>query len=215
MPGQLFGPSHVITDHLAQSLQPVGAQQEPDLQRAETTAERHAPFGVVDDAVMSMRLEKLGMNGKRPHQAVGVTQKVSGAVEVRAEPFVRIENNGIRLLDACPEMPEFRTDHRRSRPGRVDMNIEAMTSGHLANGRDIVRASDAGAADACHDAGRQQPGFAVRNDGYLQRRRIETAPFTADRYSHQIVLTDAGDPDRAVDRGVDLSGAVDPYRLLS
>ena len=112
---EFFGPPHMIPDHVAQSLQPAGAQQEPDFQRAEAAAERHAPFRVIDDAVPVMRLEKFGMNGERPEQAIGLAQKVSGAVEIRAEPFVRIEHDGVGVLDAVPEMPEFRTDHRRSR----------------------------------------------------------------------------------------------------
>src|SRR5262245_10420064 len=118
----------MISDHVAQVLQPVSAQHEPDLQRAETAAERHAPFRVVDDAVAAMRLEEFRANGQRLNKTIGIAQEMSGTIEIDAEPFVRIEDDGIGILDAAPEMPELRTDHRRSRPGRVDVNIQAVAT---------------------------------------------------------------------------------------
>ena len=42
-------PGDMVADHGAQAFEAVGAQQEPELQRAELAPERNAPFAVVDD----------------------------------------------------------------------------------------------------------------------------------------------------------------------
>src|SRR6266849_10781513 len=117
----------MISDHISQSLQPISSQQKPDFKRAETPAERYAPFRVIDDPVMAMRLEKFGMNSKRSHQAFGIAQKMSGAVKIYAEPFVRIEHNGMGILNAGPKIPELRTNHRRPCPCGIDVNVKIVT----------------------------------------------------------------------------------------
>jgi hypothetical protein len=48
-PVALAGPGHVVADAGTQPLEPVGAQGEPQLQRAEAAAERHGPFVEVGD----------------------------------------------------------------------------------------------------------------------------------------------------------------------
>ena len=47
---------------------------------------------------------------------LGIAQKVRRTVELCAEPFVRIEDDRIRLIDPFPEMPELRANHRRPGP---------------------------------------------------------------------------------------------------
>src|SRR5262245_65631958 len=108
-----------------------------------------------------MSFQKLGTNGQRPHQAVGVAQEMGGAVEIGAEPFVRVEDNGIGILDAAPEMAEFRTDHRGASPGRIDMNIKTMAARDVADACNVIRAADTGAADAGNDADGQEAGLPV------------------------------------------------------
>src|SRR5262249_57181773 len=103
------------------------------------------------DAVTAVGFEKLGTNGKCSHQGLGVAQEMGGAVEIGAEPFVRVEDDGIGVLDAAPEMAEFRADHRGAGPGGIDMNVKAMTARDFADDCNVVRAANTGAADAGND----------------------------------------------------------------
>ena len=146
----------MVADHLAQPLQPMRPEQEPQFQRPEPPAERHRPFRIVDDAVAAVGLQEFRLDRQRAHQVFGLADEMHGAVELRAQPFVRIEDDRIRFLDARPEMPELRADHRRAGPGRVDMQVEPVLCGDGADGGDVVGAADAGAADAGDDAGRQK-----------------------------------------------------------
>src|ERR1700752_566542 len=127
---------------------------------------------------------------------------MGGAVEIDAEPFVRVEDDGIGVFDAAPEMAELRADHRGASPGRVDMNIKAMTARDVADACNVIRAADTGAADAGNDAGGQKASLLVGYNGGLQRGRIEAAPFTDDGNAHKVVVANTCDPDGAVDRGM-------------
>src|SRR5215207_9092772 len=92
---QTFRPTHVITDHRPQALQPVRAEKKPELEGAEASAEGHRPLRIVDDAIPPVRLQIFRTNGKRADEAVGIADEVRRAVELRAEPFVRVEDNRI------------------------------------------------------------------------------------------------------------------------
>ena len=70
---ELRDPGDVIADHVAQRLDPIGADHEPQLQRAEATAERHRPFAVVDEAVAGR-----GCAGKAGRIAERVGQRLPG-----------------------------------------------------------------------------------------------------------------------------------------
>ena len=142
-------------DHGAQPFQTVSAQEEPDLEGPKPAPERHGPFRVVDDPVATVRLQKLRPDRERANQIVGLTHEMGRAVELRAQPFVGVENNRVRRFDPCPEVAELRADHRRARPGRIHMNVQAMLARHGADRRYIIGATNAGAADAGNDAGRQ------------------------------------------------------------
>jgi len=109
---------------------------------------------------------------------------------------VRIENDGIGVLDAGPEMPEFRTDNRRSRPRGIDMNVEIMAARDRANRGDIVvpptlvpptlATIPAGSNPACPSATMAASSAAASS------RAIRRS-----RHSHKIVVTDARNPDGA------------------
>src|SRR5207237_1077685 len=129
------------------------AQQEPEFQRPETAAERHRPLGIVDYAVMAVRLQEFGSDRQRAHKVFRLTNELDRAIELRAQPFVRVEDNRIGTLDTRPEMPVFPADHCRSCPSCVDMQIKPMPLRYSGNGGDVVGAAGAGAADAGDDAG--------------------------------------------------------------
>ena len=212
---QILRPGDMVADHRPQAFEAVIAQQEPELQRAEAAAERHRPFRIVDDAVMAMGAQIFGLDRQRADQRFRLAHELDGAIELRAEPFMRIEDDGIGAFDALPQVTEFRADHRRARPGGIDMHIEPMCMRHFNNGGDIIAGADAGAADAGDDAGRQQPGRAIALDCGGKRLRVHGLAGPPRGNAHQIFLTDAGNPDGAVDRGVNLIGGVDADRLVS
>src|SRR3989338_2734305 len=53
---------------------------------------------------------------------------------------MRVEDEGIGILDPSPQMPEFGADHRGTGPSRIDMHRQIMGVGDLDAGRDGVNA---------------------------------------------------------------------------
>src|SRR5262249_61971701 len=102
--------------------------EDPQLRRAEAPPQRDGPFAVVDDALAAVGLEKLRLDRERAHQAGGVAHEMRRAVELRAEPLVRVQHQAVDTLDALPQRAELRTDHRRAGPGGSDMDVEAGTT---------------------------------------------------------------------------------------
>ena len=183
----------------------VRAQQEPQFQRAEAPAERHRPFGIVDDAVAAVRLQEFRLDGQRPHEAFRVAHELDRAVELRAQPFVRIEDDRIRLLDAGPVVPEFRADHRRAGPGGIDMHDRARAAWRPRRQRatSSVPPTLVPPTLAMMPAG-SRPAALSRDDRGLECRRVHAAQRARAGQLDQIVLADAGHPDRPVDRRMHL-----------
>src|SRR5262245_39687616 len=119
----------MVAYHGAQSLEPVSPQQEPELKCTEAPTERNRPFAIVDEAFATMGLEKFGLYGQRADQRIGIAHEMGRAVELGAEPFVRIEHQAVDRLDPTPQGSEFRADHGRPGPGGVDVNIKAVSPG--------------------------------------------------------------------------------------
>ena len=55
-------------------------------------AERHRPLRIVDDAVQPVGLEIFRLDGERAHEALGIAKEMRRAIELRPQPFVRIED---------------------------------------------------------------------------------------------------------------------------
>jgi hypothetical protein len=84
------------------------------------------------------------------------------------------------------------------------MNEEAMLTGDSADRGHIVRAANTCTTDAGDDAGRQQAGGEIALDRDPQRFDIHAAQLPLGGNADQILLADAGDPDRPVDGSMDL-----------
>src|SRR5690606_20272695 len=165
---QRSAPAHVRTDHLAQAIEPVCAQKEPQFERAKAPAQRHRPFGIVYHSVPAVRLQVFRLYRKGAHQIVWLAKKVRRAVKLRAEPFMRIEYDGIGVFNAGPEVPEIRADHRRPRPGSVNMEIQPVPPCNRADGSHIIRTAGAGTANGGDDASRNVSSLAIRAYGGIQ-----------------------------------------------
>src|SRR5690606_19206 len=197
---QLAAPRHVIADHGAQALQPVGAQQEPDLQGAKPPTEGYRPLGVVDDPVAAVCGQIFGLYRQRSHQILWCPDEVRRAVELRAEPFVRVEDDRVGLLDACPVVPEFRTDHRRTGPCGIDVEIEPVALRDFRHRSYLVGAAHAGAADRSDDARRHVAVADIAGNRGFEVLHVHRAQMAGDGNANEIGGTDARDPDGAVDR---------------
>ncbi len=213
-PGEFLRPFHMVADHRAQALEAVVAHQEPEFQRAEAPAERHGPFGIVDDAVMAVSLQVFRLDGEGAHLVLGAFDELHRAVEIRPQPFVRVEDDGIGRLDAIPERAEFRADHRRTGPCRVHMQVKPMRLRDFGDRADRVAGADGGAAGAGDDAGRDMAGRKVRLDRGVERLRVHAVERPLRRDAHEVRLADARYPDRPVDGGVDLFRGIDAHGLV-
>src|SRR5262249_40431075 len=73
--------------------------QEPELESTEAPAKRNRPFAVVDQSFASVRLQKFRLNSQRSDQGIGIAHEMGRAVELCAEPFVRIEHQAVGGFD--------------------------------------------------------------------------------------------------------------------
>ena len=95
------------------------------------------------------------------------------------------------------------------------MQVETVAGGDCRDAGNVVGATYAGAADAGDDAGWQQPGRLVRDDCRLKCGEVHAVQWAARSDAHEILLADARHPDGAVDRGMDLTGAIDAHWRLA
>src|SRR5262245_59239223 len=127
---------------------------------------------------------------------------MSRTVELCTKPFVRVEHDAVCHFDTVPQATKFGADHGPSRPGRINMNVEPVLLGHRNETAHLVNRACARATDAGNDSGRQQARSAVGNDSSMQGIYAHGAGGTGSRNFYEIVLADARDPCRLVDRGM-------------
>ena len=112
-------------------------------------------------------------------------------------------------------MPEFRADHCRAGPCGIDMDVEPVFARDRHDRRQIVHRTDSGAADTGDNAGRLVTGGYIFTDGGVERRGVHAAVFAGHRNAAEVVFTDPGDPDGAVDGCMDFARAIDAQRFLA
>src|SRR6202161_4874298 len=94
-----------------QSLDAVVTYDEPEFQRAESSAQWHEPSAIFEYDIRSRRLVsqvlRKDIEGSRQRPAIG--HKETTAIEIREHPFVRIEAVAVCELQAGLYLPERRT----------------------------------------------------------------------------------------------------------
>ena len=158
--------------HGPQRLQPVTAQHEPQFERAETPPEGDAPVAIVDDPVGLAALQEGRQDRQRPHQRRRIAHEVGRTVEIRQQPFVRIEDETVDRLDAFEHPPVLFAKQRAPGPGRVYVKEQPVFAGDLADPGERIDRADAGGAEAGDDAGRFATGADVGADRRRETRRL-------------------------------------------
>ena len=200
----------MIADHCAQAFEAIRAQHKPQFQRAKLPPKRHAPFAVVHDLVETQRVQILGLRGQRAREAGRIADEMHAAMRLRAQPFVRVDDDRVRQLCARPEMAQFRTDHRRTRPCGVDVQIKIMRARNGREFGDWISRANTSCAYIGDDASGHVARFDIGLDQRVERFRIGAAQRAFDRDAHEIVLADAGEPDGSIDRRMRFGRAIDP-----
>src|SRR4029453_12252117 len=90
----------VAPEPLSEPLQAFGAEKPPELERAEAAAERDPPVAQVLDPAVDRALQIARVRAHHAHEVLGVAYVVERAVEGRAQPLVRVEDEGVRAFDA-------------------------------------------------------------------------------------------------------------------
>ena len=140
---------------------------------------------------------------------------MGGEVKLRAHPFMRVEHDAVGLFHTCPERAEFFTKHRRARPSRIDMGVKLMRGGDIANGRYIIAGACACAACAGDDASGEEARGKIGFDGGVEFGGVHGAHRALRWDADKVLLSDARDPDRAVNGGVHLLGGIDAQAGLA
>jgi len=122
------------------------------------------------------------------------------AVELCPKPLVWVEHETVYAVDTSPEMSKLRADHRRSGPSCINMNIEPVTLGNCNNTGYVVYGADAGSADASNDTCWQQARGLVAHDGSVEHLQVHAAHRPTGGNLDEVVLANAGNPNRLVDR---------------
>src|SRR6202167_3681023 len=93
-----------------QSLDAVVTYDEPQFQRAESSAQGHVPIAILEYCIRSRRLvsQVLRQDIESSRQRSAVGHKETTAIEIREHPFVRIEAVAVCELQAGLYLTEFR-----------------------------------------------------------------------------------------------------------
>ena len=95
----------MVPDALAEVFETVRAQQEPELEGAESTPQGNRPLAVIGDLGLAEGLQVIRTDAEGANLRFWVRKKLDRAVELRTEPLVGIEGNAIGSLDALPQRP--------------------------------------------------------------------------------------------------------------
>ena len=112
---------------------PYVAQHEPELERAEAAAQRDLPVAVVDDRARLRRsvAQVLRDHAQRADQRRAIPHVERGQVEVREQPLVRVEDVGVRVLQAGVDEAQLLADRGAAGERPVDVKPDAVAPAQI------------------------------------------------------------------------------------
>ncbi len=158
---QPVGPGDVIAQHLLDALASEIAHQEPQLERAETPAQRHAVVHQVELARVVGGVEILRGERKRTAENVRIARVEGAQVHRSKHPLVRIDHQRVRALGAGEDVLVLGEDSSDAGVSGVDVQPEIVARSHVGDRRDGIDAGGRRCAHGRHHAERAQSGSKV------------------------------------------------------
>ena len=135
---QLASHLDLFANDLREALTAVIAQHEPELERAETAAERNAVIHQVQAAVGGS--QDFRHKGKGLPQSSRAAAVENAAIDRHHQPFVRIEYERIGAIAAIENPAVFGHDRGRAGVGCVNVQPEAFALRDIGDGGDGIDA---------------------------------------------------------------------------
>ena len=201
--GEGGGVGDVAPEPRLQALNALLADHEPELQRPEAPAERNAPVAEILHRAVDGGLQEARIGRHDADEMLGVAHEIDRAVEGRAEPFMGIDDDAVRALDAGPHPAAFGQDHGAAGHRRIDMEEDVVPRRDGGDGSDGVERGGSRGAGGGDDGGRAVAGGDVGLDHGGQRIGAHGLMLVAG-HEAEIVAAKACEQRRLVDRRVAL-----------
>src|SRR3954468_21686728 len=153
--GELSREGAVWADAGGAPLRSEATNDHPQLERTEAAAELHAVIHEVDHRLALGGHEVFVHERERLLEHVGSGREERRAIKRGEEPLVRIDDEGIGVIDAIEDVSHLRHDRGNAAIGTVDMDPDRLATTDLGNGGDWIDARGARRADG-GDAGERQ-----------------------------------------------------------
>src|SRR5450631_3879382 len=129
---------------------PVSGQREPQRQPASPTGEPDRVLGRVPLRIVE-HVQIRRLLGVGPASEGGLTIQEGAAVERREQPLVRVDDEGVGVLDPVKEVTNRWGGQTRPAVGAVDVDPDAELSADLRHGVEVVDDAEVRGARRCDD----------------------------------------------------------------
>ncbi len=192
-------------DGVGVRLDAVHGEREPERQAAGAPGQVVGVVGGVPLVALGVQHVQVGgVLGVHGTGELRVAVDQRGAVERREQPLVRVDDEGVGVLDAVVALPDGGGEQARAAVGAVDVEPQAALAGDLGQALEVVDDALVGGAAGADDGDHR---LRVRVGGQGGAQRLAGEPAVDGRDLERL---DADDVEGVLDRGVHLVGDCDP-----
>ena len=198
-----FGPLQMLGDQSPQTIDPVVADDKPQLEGTEAPTQRDVPVAVVDHLARFARLvaQVFGQDAERLDQRLAITHPEGIAIEADKHPLVRVEAVGIGILETLLHPAHLGYQCCCAGVSRIDMEPDAVLLAHPGDGGDRIDRGGGGGADGGDHHRRDTAGVPVGFDGPVEGDGVDAKVFIEVDMA-KILAAETGDAYRLLDRRV-------------
>ena len=162
----------VIPDSSRQAIDPIVAEDEPQLERAKPASELDPVIHVVGHVLLG-RLQILGNQREGLTKHLRLWRVQHAAVDRSEEPLVWIEHERVDAFDPVPDPAVIVEQSDRSAVGCVGVDPHPMLPGNLDHGRKRIDRGRRGRAESRDHSDRKDPVGDVPLDRHAQESGVE------------------------------------------
>jgi hypothetical protein len=206
--GELVREGDMLANQGPKPFEPIAPNHKPQLQGPEPASQLDTPVAVVHNLGVLSGPQILRSHLEGAEQRLAVAHEIGATIEVHQHPFMRIEYEAVRLLDAVEEMAQLRNDGGRPGVGRVNVEPDSMPPADFAYSSNGVDCGGGSSPHGGYHTGRDQARFPVGRDHPVQRIRHHGIRLI-DRHPAELLQPVPRELDAFVDRRVRFAGCID------